>query len=38
MQQMNSILKIDGVYHKMLGGRATTESANSRDTNEYTSH
>ena len=30
--------KINGVYQKMLGGRATTESANSQDTNEYTSH
>ena len=23
--------KINGVYHKMLGGRATTESANDQD-------
>ena len=38
MQQMNSILKINGVYQKMLGGRATTESANSQDTDEYTNH
>ena len=31
MQQMNHILKINGVYHKMVGGRATTESANGQD-------
>ena len=31
MQQMNPFLKINGVYHKMLGGRATTESANGQD-------
>ena len=31
MQQINPILKINVVYHKMLGGRATTESANGQD-------
>ena len=31
MQQMNPILKTNVVYHKMLGGRATTESANGQD-------
>ena len=28
MQQMNPIPKINGAYHKMLGGRASTEPAN----------
>ena len=31
VQQMNPILKINGVYRKMLDGRATTESANGQD-------
>ena len=31
MQQMNLFPKINGVYHKVLGGRATTESANGQD-------
>ena len=31
MQQINLILKINGVYHKMLGVRAATESANGED-------
>ena len=31
MQQMNSFLKINGVYHKILGRRATTESTNGQD-------
>ena len=31
MQQMNPIPKINGVYHKMLGGWATTEPANGQD-------
>ena len=31
MQQMNPILKVNGVNQKMLGGRATTESVNSQD-------
>ena len=28
MQQMNSTPKINGVYHKMLNGRVSTEPAN----------